>query len=114
MKVNVLRSKYEGVSSVVRHNALIGTMLFPDKDSLENPNFMIEDEVNVLVYDYTPVRSGNILIKHPNKPWEKLKMNSKIFNQIKKHTEYRKPHAMRRSNWLASIMSTYIDSIDIL
>ena len=113
MEVYIIKGKYEGVNIVHKLNKLIGTYDVPDLNNLENPSFYNNDDVNILVFDYTPIIQGNILIKYPGKKWEKLKMNSKLFNYIKKQITYKSPHTSKRSNWISSIRVSSINTIKV-
>ena len=113
MKINILKAKYSGHDIVVKLNGLIDTNNELDTKYLKNPQFYNKDEINILVYDYTPVIRGNILIKYPNESWTRLRMNSKIFNLTKKRITYREVHPIKKSNWLHSIQQSKLNSIDI-
>lgn len=110
MKINIV-SEYNGVSSVRKVKRILGTNEFPE---LENANNKFDlDNINIFNADYTPVQSGDILIKYPSGKWEKLRINSRIVNQIMKQIEFREPHCFRKSNILASIELSKIKYIEI-
>lgn len=104
-----------GVETVIKCNKLIGTNLVPirmDLRSVNNTNFDLHT-TNIIVYDYTPVISGNIIIRYPGTEWKKLKLNSKLVHTIMSKIQFKQPHAMRRANILASIKLSHIQYIDI-
>lgn len=109
VQINVLRFKYEGFSSVIKLNSLLGTNNNPDSKDLENPDMIDDSKILIVVADYTPVIRGDLFVKHPGKTWTKLK-NIKIINDLKKNIFMKSPHATPRSNLLSSIRSSSIDS----
>ena len=110
MKINIV-SEYNGVSSVRKIQRILGTVDFPELHNATN--WFVETEINIFAADYTPVCTGDILIKYPDSKWQKLRTNSKIVNQIMKRITFREPHCFRKSNILASINLSKIQSIDI-
>ena len=110
MKINIV-SEYNGASSVRKIQRILGTLDFPELHNATN--CFDKTRINIFVADYTPVCAGDILIKYPDKVWQKLRINSKIVNQIMKRIEYREPHCFRKSNILASIKLSKIQSIEI-
>jgi len=113
MKVTVIRGKYLGASIVYELNTLINSNKDLDLSLVENPDFFNTSEINILVYDYTPIAQGNILIKRPGEKWEKLKLNSKIVNSIKKTINMHYPHGSNKSNILSSIRRSSINCITL-
>lgn len=110
MKINIV-SEYNGISSVRKIHSILGTNIFPELLNASN-TFDLEG-INIFVADYTPVQSGDILIKYPNKVWQKLRLNSNIVNNIMKRIQYREPHCFRKANILASINLSKINFIEI-
>jgi len=113
MKINILRAVYTGASVVHKLNELINTSHHPEQEDIINYNHYCKDDINVLVYDYTPIARGNILIKFPNKNWEILKMNTRIFKDISKLVIKKTPHISNKSNWLSSIRRSSLNSVEI-
>jgi len=107
--IKLIKAKYSGHSVVSKLELLIGTEgLSYFKEDIVNFEDYDATKTNVLVFDYSPIKQGKILIKVPNGVWEVLKMNSKIFNRLKKLVDYKEPHSSVKSNWLSSIRSSSV------
>lgn len=107
-QVNILRGKngHEGtkyLKSLYENRNIDVDVL---KSHLRNAFTYDEDKVMILICDYTPVIGGNIQIKYPNQEnWQKLRMNSKTVNTIKKKVDFREIHAIDRASWLACMIN---------
>jgi len=112
-KINVLRAKYTGANIVHELNRYIGTSKDISSEFLENPEAYNKNRVSILVYDYTPVVQGNILIKEVSGTWEKLRLNSKIFKALKNKVVLKESHISKRSNWISSIRRSNLNFIEI-
>jgi len=113
IKLNVLRAKYTGGNIVHELNRYIGTSKDISSEFLENPEVYDKNRASILVYDYTPIVQGNILIREVSGTWKKLRLNSKIFKVIKNKIVLRKPHISQRSNWISSIRRSNLNFIEI-
>lgn len=100
-----------GLNDVRQIKRILGTKELPILNNSSN-EFEL-NKVNIFVADYTPMETGNILIKYPDNVWVKLRINSKIVNHIMKQIEYKTPHYFKNQNVMASIQLSKIKSIEI-
>lgn len=112
-RVNIIRAKYTGGGIVIRLKQLLGTNESINNEDFENYPCYNSNEINIIAFDYTPVISGDVYIKYPNKVWEKLRLNSKIINKIKKNIVIRTPHISNKSNIIMSIRSSELNFIEL-
>ena len=96
----------------MRLKQLLGTNESINNEDFENYSYYNDNEINIIAFDYTPVRNGDVYIKYPNKVWEKLKLNSKIINKIKKNIVIRTPHISNKSYIICSIRSSELNYIN--
>lgn len=87
---------------VHRLNSLVGSNDMPNKEDIDLSND------NILVFDYTPVTKGNILLIRPGGKWTKLSLNSKIINAVKREVPLKTPHSSNRQNRISSIRRSSI------
>ena len=109
MKVNIVHGY--GLNDVRQINKIINSVNMPILNNKIGE--FNENEINLFVCDYTPVQTGDILIKYPNSEWKKLKANSIIIKEILKRITYREPHCFKKQNIMASIHLSKITNINI-
>ena len=115
MKIHILKSKMGGdinnsLNNIINLDLTGGEI----KEKITNPENYDIGEVMILISGYVPITTSALHIKYPGKAWEKLRMNSKIFNQLKKKVEFRSIHAIDKHSWLSCAKKQLNDIQEVL